>query len=220
MSACKVTVTRESAWLDSFRKYRVSCDRKTTASLKRGETAEFSVQPGAHELRVGVDWCSSNNLTFTLAPGGEAKFFCGNNVKGLSLFRIDDILIHRPSEYLWLAQATDPMGDIRHYSPRVPKSESIFVAVVLFVLLAWFVVCGYILLSDDVRVTHLKAGFVVLLFASLTWFLVVSSVSSGQFFLISSSVRRKETPIRFWFLSISIALLASFVTYSGIAELP
>lgn len=52
-----------------MRRYTIEIDDAPVGSIRRGETAEFDVRPGSHEVRLTVDWASSPTVVITVGDG-------------------------------------------------------------------------------------------------------------------------------------------------------
>jgi len=50
--------------------------------LKRNSRLSFQVSPGNHELVARIDWCSSNAVTFSVAPGDNVEFDVASSLRG------------------------------------------------------------------------------------------------------------------------------------------
>jgi hypothetical protein len=66
---------------DRLRAYQVYVDGQKIGQIKPGETEAFEVPPGRHELRLKIDWGTSETLQVDLGENDEAKFVCGPRVK-------------------------------------------------------------------------------------------------------------------------------------------
>ncbi len=82
----KIIIHRSTSWADRLRAYRVVLDGQKIGSLKAKETAEYEIAPGEHSLRMGIDWCGSQTINFTLSDGDTKRFACASNLQGLKLF--------------------------------------------------------------------------------------------------------------------------------------
>lgn len=72
----KVTIVRGTAYVDRLRAYKVMVDGNEVGRIKNGETQSFPVAAGSHTLQLKIDWASSPDVGFDVAPGGEATFAC------------------------------------------------------------------------------------------------------------------------------------------------
>ena len=60
-----LTIMRDSGYADRARKYQVVVDEAVVGQVSNGETKEFSLSPGHHEVRMKIDWCGSRPVEFT-----------------------------------------------------------------------------------------------------------------------------------------------------------
>jgi len=63
-------------WRDSARAYKVLLDDIEVGQIEEGEDKEFHVDPGAHRLRLKIDWAASRELPLTLEPATTATLLC------------------------------------------------------------------------------------------------------------------------------------------------
>lgn len=61
---------------DRGRRYRVLLDDREAGSVKWGETLDLPIEPGAHRLRVQLDWSGSPTIPFNVSAGEVAEFVC------------------------------------------------------------------------------------------------------------------------------------------------
>lgn len=101
MSSGILRIHRPSAFVDYFRSYKVMIDGACVGRIKRGETFETSLPAGQYDLRLDIDWCSSNSVRIMI-DGGVCSFLCGGNHGGWKLLSAWKILLAPPKEYLWL----------------------------------------------------------------------------------------------------------------------
>lgn len=72
-----IQITRRTTyWVDILRAYRIYIDGQYVGKVRNGATAEFSVDPGLHEVFLRIDWCASPRAWVQSAPGGTAKLTC------------------------------------------------------------------------------------------------------------------------------------------------
>jgi hypothetical protein len=71
-----IEIQRASKYTDRVRAYKVHVDGKEVGTIKNGETAEFQVAPGTHEVKLTIDWTSSPPLTIDAPPGGAVRLTC------------------------------------------------------------------------------------------------------------------------------------------------
>jgi len=54
-----IRIIRENCFNDSLRKYKVILDKTCIGDVSNGETKEFNISQGKHELYLKIDWCQS-----------------------------------------------------------------------------------------------------------------------------------------------------------------
>jgi hypothetical protein len=99
-----ISISRDSGYADRLRVYRVLCDDAEIGRIANGASANFEVSPGAHRLILRVDWCSSNEVNFTIGNGQTVGFACGSTLRGFRLFLALYYIVFARSRYLWLRQ--------------------------------------------------------------------------------------------------------------------
>ena len=57
-----IRITRGSYWSDMARAYKIFIDGVHRGNVKYGETVDFSVENGLHEVCAKIDWCRSSSL--------------------------------------------------------------------------------------------------------------------------------------------------------------
>ncbi len=60
----------------------------------------MTIPSGLHTIRLAVDWCGSDELTFDAQPGDHIVFEGGNSGGGALT------LLFRPGKYLWLRRVS------------------------------------------------------------------------------------------------------------------
>ena len=65
---------RDRAYVDKLRAYKLFVDDVEAGSIKQGETLALNIGRGPHRIRLGVDWCSSPELT--VDGGGDIDLVC------------------------------------------------------------------------------------------------------------------------------------------------
>ncbi len=81
----RMRIRRDTGWADKLRAYRILLDGQELGRIKQGETQEFEVSAGSHEIVAKVDWCSSAPMTFDLDESG-AEFEVASNLRGARVF--------------------------------------------------------------------------------------------------------------------------------------
>lgn len=57
-------IKRTSEWLNIARDIGVYLDGEKIGVIGHGQTQEFEIEPGEHDLRTKIDWCGSKTLRF------------------------------------------------------------------------------------------------------------------------------------------------------------
>lgn len=97
-----ITLARDSGYADRIRSYRVLLDGLEIGTISNGESKTFSVEPGAHELVLKIDWCSSNTVRFDLPEARSIRFECGSSLRGIKLFLALYYVLFARDQYIWL----------------------------------------------------------------------------------------------------------------------
>lgn len=63
-------------WADSLRAYEVVIDGCVAGRIRQGESHDFEVAAGSHEIFLKISWCRSEKLVLDLAAGQEAVVDC------------------------------------------------------------------------------------------------------------------------------------------------
>jgi hypothetical protein len=66
-------------WRDYTRDYRVLVDGQQRAQLGDDSAVQIPVTPGEHVVRLGLDWCRSKDLRFTIEHGQIVRLECRPN---------------------------------------------------------------------------------------------------------------------------------------------
>ena len=75
-------IVRDSGYADRIRAYKVVVDGSTVGTIGDGETKEFLVSGGQHNVSLKIDWCGSNTIPFAVAEGDVATFDAKSNLRG------------------------------------------------------------------------------------------------------------------------------------------
>ena len=78
-------IVRDSGYADRIRTYKILIDGATVGKISNGETKEFPIAPGHHEISLKIDWCGSNTVQFTATEGDVLTFDAKSNLRGLKL---------------------------------------------------------------------------------------------------------------------------------------
>jgi len=100
--SASITISRDSGYADRIRSYRVVVDDSEIGTINNGDSKTFSIEPGAHQLVLKIDWCSSNTISFELPPSAAVHFECGSNLRGVNLFLGIYYAFFARDQYLWL----------------------------------------------------------------------------------------------------------------------
>ncbi len=95
-------VIRDSGYADLVRAYSVKLDGKEIGTIKNGETKDFQVSSGNHELQIKIDWAGSKALAFVANESESSVFRVASNLRGLRLFLALWYVIFDSSSYLVL----------------------------------------------------------------------------------------------------------------------
>jgi hypothetical protein len=63
--------------------YRVLVDGRQRAEVGDDSTVQIGLTPGEHRVSLGVKWCGSRELPFTIQPGEIVRMECRPNVRPL-----------------------------------------------------------------------------------------------------------------------------------------
>jgi hypothetical protein len=98
-----IVISRKRAWRrDGFRSYVILVDGKPVSKIRNGQRVEVPVSHGQHELRLKIDWCASQSLTFGAQPGDVIEFLCEPG--GSTFAGLQDVLTD-PGRYITLTRA-------------------------------------------------------------------------------------------------------------------
>ena len=80
-----LTITRYCTYASSFDKFKIFCDEKNIGKIKQGETIEFDIPQGEHEIYLKVYWCRSQKIKIT-EHEKDVQLYCATNLKGFRIF--------------------------------------------------------------------------------------------------------------------------------------
>jgi len=98
----KISLTRDSGYADSIRRYLLECDGPIIGDIRQGETREFNIPDGIHKIRLKIDWASSNTLDLELSNNDVIELDCGSNLRGWRVVILFFYSMIMPSKYLWI----------------------------------------------------------------------------------------------------------------------
>lgn len=68
-------IVRGSDFGDFLRAYVVVIDGEKIGKIRRGQTKEFPISSGPHELALRIDWCGSRTIRFSIDEAEMLTFF-------------------------------------------------------------------------------------------------------------------------------------------------
>ncbi|RWX45492.1 hypothetical protein H206_02155 [Candidatus Electrothrix aarhusensis] len=99
----KLILTRDKAFSDFARKYKVVLDDKEIGEIKNGGTFESVIPSGPHSLKLTVDWCGSKVLEFDAAPDQEVRINGSSNLRGWRILKVKKVMSETPDEWIRIA---------------------------------------------------------------------------------------------------------------------
>lgn len=96
-----LTVRRERAWTDRWRRYRILVDGVEVGHLRQGEALSVTVEPGPHELQARIDWCGSRPLVVD-CRAHDVEVTVRGALRGWRMLFAAATVRRRPDEYLVL----------------------------------------------------------------------------------------------------------------------
>jgi len=63
----KIRVERNSEWNNKARAIGIYIDREKVGTINDGETQEYEVENGKHEIFAKIDWCRSQKIELNIA---------------------------------------------------------------------------------------------------------------------------------------------------------
>ncbi len=97
---------REKDWTnDVLRDYLVMIDGKEVAQIANGSELVVEVEQGTHQLKLKIDWCGSNEISFDIKNDETLVFECGSSLKGFRwFFHVFYYALFKPNGYLFVRQ--------------------------------------------------------------------------------------------------------------------
>lgn len=96
----QLTLHRNRAFVDRFREYKVIIDGEVRGAIKNGGQFACQVEPGTHTLRLTVDWCTSNELSFDTSSNQPNRFTCSANIVGLRFLAVSFYGLMKPKDWI------------------------------------------------------------------------------------------------------------------------
>lgn len=78
-------ISRDSGYADYVRSYSSVLDGKNIGQIKTGESKDFQIGSGNHDLRVKIDWAGSKSLKFAADDNDKTAFRVSSNLRGWRL---------------------------------------------------------------------------------------------------------------------------------------
>jgi hypothetical protein len=75
---------KKLAFADNARKYKIVIDGDQRGTIGRGETVRHEVGPGAHTVKLTINWCSSEQLSIDVADGETVRLRCEPRANGIT----------------------------------------------------------------------------------------------------------------------------------------
>jgi hypothetical protein len=95
-------IRRADEFADHFRSYSIMLDGAKMGEIKRGETREFSIPSGQHQLSMKIDWCRSNMVQFAASDSDVFVFLARSKVKESGGLTALYYAFFKPNEYIVL----------------------------------------------------------------------------------------------------------------------
>jgi hypothetical protein len=91
--------------VDILRAYRVYVDGQYVGNVRDGATAEFSVEPGLHEVFLRIGWLGSPWVRVQCVPQGIARLTCQGHVNPVAAITAG---FFAPNRYVRPFAVSDP----------------------------------------------------------------------------------------------------------------
>jgi hypothetical protein len=95
-------IRRADEFADNFRSYSIMLDGAKLGEIKRGETREFPIPSGQHQLSMKIDWCRSNMIQFAASESDVLVFLTRSKVKESGGLTALYYAFFKPNEYIVL----------------------------------------------------------------------------------------------------------------------
>lgn len=82
----RLIVKRKREWINWTRSIGIYADGNKLGTVRNGQAEEFELPPGEHKLKAKIDWCTSNDLPFSIKEN-EVKYVL------LSAYKYAEILL-------------------------------------------------------------------------------------------------------------------------------
>ncbi|KQT33137.1 hypothetical protein ASG22_18125 [Chryseobacterium sp. Leaf405] len=84
----KIIINRSSEFSNLLRSIEIYLGKTKIGELKHGESKEFEVQPGEHQLTAKIDWCRSNIIDFKIENDETLRYNLNGTSPLLGLYYI------------------------------------------------------------------------------------------------------------------------------------
>ncbi len=99
-----IIIERTSQRANRMRSINIYDDKQLIGSVKNGETKEFSIAPGSHELSAKIDWCKTAPLKLTINPGEKITLSLGSDLTGLKQLAVLYYIIFDTKNFIYLRE--------------------------------------------------------------------------------------------------------------------
>jgi hypothetical protein len=96
-----VRISRRYSYFDSLRKYKIYIDNVYCGDIRNGETCEYNLLPGKHQVVAKIDWCRSN-IVYIDVNELDKELEVGNSTEGKMFFYGFLYSTVLKNNYLWL----------------------------------------------------------------------------------------------------------------------
>lgn len=110
-TVCGLRVRRLTHYPDRLRAYQIKVDGETVSSVDAGETVEFAVSRGPHEVVASIDWCGSTPLDVVVPSEGVVELEVSSNLVGLRMLLAPLFVLFLRDQYLTLTLCGDGAVD-------------------------------------------------------------------------------------------------------------
>jgi hypothetical protein len=104
MQSSVVKIKRKKNAVDSSRAYEIILDGENVGIIFSTQTISVPVEPGHHSLKMNIDWCSSEEINFSIGSGEEITFECESNIPLQKVLLAPYYLIFKPNNWILLKQ--------------------------------------------------------------------------------------------------------------------
>lgn len=84
----KIIINRSSEYSNKLRSIGIYLNDKKIGDLSDGESKEFEIEEGKHQIRAKIDWCRSNPIDLKINSDETLRFNLSGRNPFLALFYI------------------------------------------------------------------------------------------------------------------------------------